>query len=287
MRGPCQWPRSPAERMLGACQDEASRPRPGRVRTEWTWSLRVSGHQGARRSEPPVTRQTSTKEITMFTLHRPPTVIPAFVAILTFALSAPIAVHAQDQMLADEASPRAEDDPGPGAGQRPRGVRPVAIAPWKRAARPSLSSLPDDSVRANSDDRIANALFGDKCEWRWRRGGASHPTPHPALDPPPTRPPSPRSGHEHSWPDRPESTGAAPGGGSWCSRQATPCARRCSPSRGSRLSVSCSPCLGRIVYLGRDDGDAAHAGPSSWHGTAGGRTGPGTGHRGSGPYHGR
>ena len=46
----------------------------------------------------------------------------------------------------------------------PRGTRRVGTAPWRRAAASTLASgsLPDDSMRANSDDRIANALFGDQ-----------------------------------------------------------------------------------------------------------------------------
>jgi hypothetical protein len=89
--------------------------------------------------------------------------IPAFVAILTFALSAPIAVHAEDQILADEPVLGAED-PIPSlapvaapSGEETSGYRSV------EASRATITvSLPNDSVRANSDDRIANALFGDE-----------------------------------------------------------------------------------------------------------------------------
>ena len=71
----------------------------------------------------------------MFTLHRPPTVIPAFVALLTFALSAPIAVQARDPMLAEVPVLAAEDQ---------------------------VPALASEGVRVNpSDDRIANALFDD------------------------------------------------------------------------------------------------------------------------------
>ena len=86
----------------------------------------------------------------MSTLHRSRTVIPAVVALLTVALPAPIAVHAQDQVPA---------------------LAPVAGRSWEEtsgyrsveASRATITlSLPDDSVRANSDDRIANALFGDQ-----------------------------------------------------------------------------------------------------------------------------
>ena len=83
----------------------------------------------------------------MSTLHRPRTVIPAFVAMLTVALSAPIAIHAEDQVPA----------------------RASVVGPsWEETSAVEASgatttvSLPDDSVRANSDDRIANALFGEE-----------------------------------------------------------------------------------------------------------------------------
>jgi hypothetical protein len=59
--------------------------------------------------------------------------IPAFVVILTVALSAPIAVHAEDQILADE---------------------PVLVAEGQ------VPALAPGAVSANSDDRIATALFG-------------------------------------------------------------------------------------------------------------------------------
>ena len=123
----------------------------------------------------------------MFTLHRPPTVIPAFVALLTFALSAPIAVHAEDQILADEpvlaadaqvpalapvAGPSWGETSGYGSVEASRAAiapppdtLPVALANGTRPESAHLATVafPDDSVRVNpSDDRIANALFGEK-----------------------------------------------------------------------------------------------------------------------------
>ena len=99
----------------------------------------------------------------MFTPHRPSTLIPAFVALLTFALSTPVAVHAEDQILADEPVLAAEDQVpalapvAAPSGEETSGCRSV------EASRATITvSLPDDSVRANSDDRIANALFGDE-----------------------------------------------------------------------------------------------------------------------------
>jgi hypothetical protein len=73
--------------------------------------------------------------------------IPAFVAILTFALSAPIDIHAEDQVPA---------------------LTSVVGPSWEETSAVEASRatttvfLPDDSVRANSDDRIANALFGEE-----------------------------------------------------------------------------------------------------------------------------
>ena len=125
----------------------------------------------------------------MFTLHRPPTVIPAFVAILTFALSAPIAVQARDPMLAEKPVLAAEDQvpalaPAEASWDETSGYRsveasratighptastndalPAALERGTRAESAVLWSIlqQQDAVVATSDDRIANALFGDE-----------------------------------------------------------------------------------------------------------------------------
>jgi hypothetical protein len=122
----------------------------------------------------------------MFTPHRPSTLIPAFVAILTFALSTPIAVHAEDQILAGEPVLAAEGQVSalaPGAGpswdetsgyrsvEASRAVMaplldtlPAALASITRTESALLATvpLPDASIGANSDDRIANALFDNE-----------------------------------------------------------------------------------------------------------------------------
>jgi hypothetical protein len=128
----------------------------------------------------------------MFTPHRPSTLIPAFVAILTFALSTPIAVHAEDQTPADEpvlaaegqvpaltpvAGPSWDETSGYRSVEVSRAEAPVAasgatspddlpaaLASGQRAESAHLATapLPDASGGANSDDRIANALFGDE-----------------------------------------------------------------------------------------------------------------------------
>ena len=123
----------------------------------------------------------------MFTLHRPPRVIPAFAAVLMFSLSAPIAVHAEAPILADEPvltadgqvpvlAPVAGPSWGETSGDGSVDASHTAIAPipdtlpeaLANGTRPESAhlatvALPDDSVRVNlSDDRIANALFGEK-----------------------------------------------------------------------------------------------------------------------------
>jgi hypothetical protein len=123
----------------------------------------------------------------MFTLHRPPRVIPAFAVLLTVALSAPIVVHAQDQILADEPVLAADGQvpvlapvAGPSWGETSRDgsvdashtaiapipdTLPEALANGTRPESAHLATvpLPSEAGRVNlSDDRIANALFGEK-----------------------------------------------------------------------------------------------------------------------------
>ena len=60
----------------------------------------VSGRQGARRHETPLMPQMLSKEIEMSTIHRRRTVVSVFAAVLTLALCAPIAVNADDEVIA-------------------------------------------------------------------------------------------------------------------------------------------------------------------------------------------
>jgi hypothetical protein len=99
-------------------------------------------HTG-RRCEPPFTRQSSTKEIEMFTIHHSRTTIFAFATVLTLALSAPSAVIAQDQVIADEQVLAAEE-------QAP--VLAPAVPSWDEtsgygAVEASRATIGHDAVR--------------------------------------------------------------------------------------------------------------------------------------------
>src|SRR5918993_1220766 len=87
--------------MLDTCQDEATRAQTGGTRNPRARRFRVSARHGTKRSEPPFSRRTLPEESEMSTIHRfRPAVF--VVAVCTFAISAPIAVNADDQVIVDE-----------------------------------------------------------------------------------------------------------------------------------------------------------------------------------------
>ena len=102
MRALCAWAYAGPAGILWLCQDEP----PGHNLTGPAPSepgrSRVSGRQGARRHETPVANSELNKEIEMSTSNRSRMIFSAFVAVLTFALCAPIAVNADEVTAAEE-----------------------------------------------------------------------------------------------------------------------------------------------------------------------------------------
>src|SRR5215207_3561431 len=85
----------------GGCWERAkSRPpghTPAGLASRESGRSRISVRQGARRAESPVARQTLLQEIEMSTIHRFQPAVFIFATVLTFTVSAPIAVNAEDQ----------------------------------------------------------------------------------------------------------------------------------------------------------------------------------------------
>ena len=102
----------------------------------------IQGLRSPRRqaTEPPFASLRLPKEIEMSMIHRCRPAVSVVVAVLTFALSAPIAVNAEDQVVTEEQILAAEEqDPAlaPAAGHP--GTRRAATARWRRAVRPRPS----------------------------------------------------------------------------------------------------------------------------------------------------
>jgi hypothetical protein len=103
IRGVCVWSRPRVGRMLGAGQDEAIEPQPARAHIR-----RVHFDPGSQFTQAPGdmshfhASDRHRREPEMSMIQRFRSMVLGIVAVLTFALVAPIAVHAEDQVLVGE-----------------------------------------------------------------------------------------------------------------------------------------------------------------------------------------
>src|SRR5215208_2205269 len=104
-----------------------------------------SHRQGARRYEPPLTPRTYRREPAMSTIHRSRTIISSFAAVFMVALSAPIAVHAEDPVVPVEEQALAPASiPGPTVSVADSRVS----AAQQALLSPDLGSMQEEALRA-------------------------------------------------------------------------------------------------------------------------------------------
>jgi hypothetical protein len=84
-------------------------PKPSSVHGGWIWSFRISGCQGATRHGTRFAQRDTRKAIEMSKIHRSRRAFSAVVAVFVFALCAPIAGNAEEQVIAEEQVLAAEE----------------------------------------------------------------------------------------------------------------------------------------------------------------------------------
>jgi hypothetical protein len=133
--------------------------------------ISVSGHQGARWHKTPFTRQALPKEIEMSMIRRSRTVISTVAAVLTFALVAPIAVNADEEVIAAEepvlaaapAVPSWDEASGYGSVEASRAAASALLAPVAAPSWDETSGYGSvEAIRADMNALLSGEVISDQ-----------------------------------------------------------------------------------------------------------------------------